>query len=145
MKTQKGFTLIELMVVVATVAILAVIAIPQYQGYAARAQAAEAFLTMDPLKLRVVESYHSGMVLAEMNSGDGMFPAAVNTNSQYVTQVQVTSGVVRAQFGNAANSALAGNWLVMVPDTSTGTVGWRCAYSDANGYTNVPSMCRTAP
>jgi type IV pilus assembly protein PilA len=145
MKRQKGFTLIELMIVVAIIAILAAIAIPQYQSYAARAQASEAFLTMDPVKQRVVEGFHSGIPLADMNSGTGVFPAATEFSSQFVSQVAVAAGVVGAQFGNSANSVLQGEWLIMVPDTSTGTVGWRCAYSDANGYNNVPTMCRNAP
>lgn len=145
MNRQAGFTLIELMIVVAIIAILAAIAIPQYQSYASRAQSAEAFMTMDPIKQRVVEAFHSGTPLADMDSGVSVFPAASEYSSQFVAQVQVVDGVVRAQFGNNASSVLQGHWLVMVPITTTGTVNWTCAYSDANGYNNVPTMCRNAP
>lgn len=145
MNRESGFTLIELMIVVAIIAILATIAIPQYQSYASRAQSAEAFMTMDPIKQRVVEAFHSGTPLADMDSGVGVFPAASVYSSQFVSQVQVVDGAVRAQFGNAANTALQGHWLIMVPDTTNGSVGWLCAYSDANGFKNVPTMCRNAP
>ncbi|MBA4501305.1 pilin [Marinobacterium marinum] len=145
MGRQAGFTLIELMIVLSIVAVLAAIALPRYQGYVSRTQATEALLAMDEVKQRVVEAFHSGTPLVDMNSGAGVFPPAASYSSQYVVSVEVVAGVVRARFGNDAHAVLQGNGLVLSPDTSSGTVVWTCAYTDAAGYDNMPSMCRHAP
>ncbi len=146
MSSQKGFTLIELMVVVAIVGILAVIAIPSYQGYTARAQSSEALTAMSPLMLRVIEGVHSGKTLAELNSNQMAFPSPEAHATHLISQVEVVQGGGRAQFSDRATGVLEGNWLVMAPYASTqGNIMWHCSYSNAQGYQYVPELCRNAP
>ncbi len=140
-----GFTLVELMIVVAIIAILAAIAIPAYMAYSARAQAAEAFIAIDAVKIRVTESFHDRIPFNEMNSGDGLFPEASTLGSQYIEQVQVVDGVIRAEFSSNASPLIAGNWLVFEPVDSSGRLEWRCAYTDSSGFNNMPTMCRNTP
>ena len=82
MNQQRGFTLIELMIVVAIIAILASIAISQYQDYVAKAQATEAFSIVDGLKTKVVETYtQTGACPTNGTSG---LPAAASLGGKYV-------------------------------------------------------------
>ena len=141
----RGFTLIELMIVVMIIAVLTAIALPQFQRYVARTQAAEVLLAMDAVKQRVIEEFYSGIPLIDMNSGAGMLPPGTDFSSQYVSLIEVVAGDVRAQFGNDANILLQGHWLIFKPDTSNGTIVWRCVYSDVGGFENIPTMCRNAP
>ncbi len=146
MPIQKGFTLIELMIVIAIVGILAAIAIPSYQGYTARAQSSEALTAMSPLMLRVIEGIHSGKTLAELNSNQMAFPPPEAQATHLISQVEVVQGVVRAQFSDQATGVLVGNWLVMAPTQSAqGNIQWHCSYSNAQGYQYVPQLCRNAP
>lgn len=145
MSGKAGFTLIELMIVLAIIGILAVIAVPLYQSYVARSQVIEALMLMDAPRLQVYEDFSSGMPLSEMNSGVNGFPAAASISGQYVSKVEIAAGVVSAEFGNKAISALSGNRLVMVPEVNAGALTWRCSYTDASGYRYVPSVCRSSP
>ncbi|HII0737858.1 TPA: pilin [Neisseria meningitidis] len=99
---QKGFTLIELMIVIAIVGILAAVALPAYQDYTARAQVSEAILLAEGQKSAVTEYY--------LNHGkwpDGNSDAGVATSSEikgkYVEKVEVAKGVVTADNGNSNN------------------------------------------
>jgi len=142
---NSGFTLIELLIVVAIVGILAVIALPVYQSYVARAQVVEALMLMDSSRQMVLEGYNGGMDFAVMNSGNNGFSAANSISGSYVSKVEVTAGVVSAEFGGDANAVLTGNSVVMIPVTTAGALTWRCAYTDASGFNYMPSMCRSSP
>ncbi|MEW5823850.1 MAG: prepilin-type N-terminal cleavage/methylation domain-containing protein [Pseudomonadota bacterium] len=146
MKTPRGFTLIELMIVVAIIGILASIALASYQYYTARAQATEGVLMMDPFRILVTEAYHSGVPLALMSSGIGTFPAANATQSKFVDQVLVVQGVIRARYGVNASPLLQGQEIVLKPQFMPGGgVDWICAFTDASRYVVVPTICRNAP
>lgn len=87
MKNQKGFTLIELMIVVAIIAILAAIAIPQYNDYTARAQLSEAFTLASGLKTPIAEAY------AQDNSGTSCAkPTGAVSTGKYVASLTATGG-----------------------------------------------------
>ena len=125
---QKGFTLIELMIVVAIIGILAAVAIPAYGDYTAKAQAAEAFTLLDGLKTPYAE---------EM--ANGTWPATVAgtvTAGKYVLSITATSspigsgvgGILKAKYqASGVNSKLTSHEVALVLDTNSGK--WLCASS----------------
>jgi len=149
MKTiQTGFTLIELMIVVAIIGILAAVAIPAYQSYSIRAQVSEGLNLVASAKTAVIEFYQNTGNLATNNDEAGL---ATNTDIQgkYVTQVGVggdgsgVDGEIEVTFGNGVNDAINGDTLLLTPTTANeGSVVWTCSSADiANKY--LPAACRT--
>src|SRR5688572_13556895 len=119
MKTvQKGFTLIELMIVVAIIGILAAIAIPAYSDYTIRAQVTEGLNLASSAKSAVSETYGSNGTWPTTNSGAGI-DAAGNIKGKYVTSVGVgNGGLITITFGGQANAKIATNTLALTPYTS---------------------------
>ncbi|WP_428992378.1 pilin [Neisseria gonorrhoeae] len=97
---QKGFTLIELMIVIAIVGILAAVALPAYQDYTARAQVSEAILLAEGQKSAVTEYYLNHGKWPENNSAAGVASAS-KIIGKYVKQVEVKNGVVTAQMASS--------------------------------------------
>ncbi|EMT3235071.1 pilin [Neisseria gonorrhoeae] len=95
---QKGFTLIELMIVIAIVGILAAVALPAYQDYTARAQVSEAILLAEGQKSAVTEYYLNNGKWPADNSAAGV-AASSKIIGKYVKQVEVKNGVVTADAG----------------------------------------------
>ncbi len=144
MKKQQGFTLIELMIVVAIIGILAAIAIPAYQDYTIRAQVSEGLNLSGGAKAAVTEFFQDRGTLPADNSTAGL---ADNTEIQgkYVDQVTVTTGVIDVQYGNDAHAVISGAAIQLTPDTTNvGSVAWICA-SAATEIENkhLPAACRT--
>src|SRR6188472_4426721 len=97
--TQKGFTLIELMIVVAIIGILAAIAIPAYQDYTIRAQVTEGLNLAAAAKAAVSESFiNRGEAPADRPEA-GMSPTATDTQGKYVASVEVTNGTILITYG----------------------------------------------
>ncbi|EMT2793561.1 pilin, partial [Neisseria gonorrhoeae] len=94
---QKGFTLIELMIVIAIVGILAAVALPAYQDYTARAQVSEAILLAEGQKSAVTEYYLNHGIWPKDNTSAGVASPASNIKGKYVKSVTVANGVVTAQ------------------------------------------------
>ncbi|HFC7337557.1 TPA: pilin [Neisseria meningitidis] len=123
---QKGFTLIELMIVIAIVGILAAVALPAYQDYTARAQVSEAILLAEGQKSAVTEYY--------LNHGkwpDGNSDAGVATSSEikgkYVEKVEVKNGVVTAtMLSSGVNNEIKGKKLSLWAKRQDGSVKWFC-------------------
>ncbi|EMT6361382.1 pilin [Neisseria gonorrhoeae] len=92
---QKGFTLIELMIVIAIVGILAAVALPAYQDYTARAQVSEAILLAEGQKSAVTEYYLNNGIWPE-NNGDAGVASSSSIKGKYVKEVKVENGVVTA-------------------------------------------------
>jgi type IV pilus assembly protein PilA len=128
-KLQKGFTLIELMIVVAIIGILAAIAIPAYQDYTIRAQVTEGLNLAAAAKAAVAESYLNKGVGPATRTVAGMSPTLTDTSGKYVTSVDVTGGTITIAYGNEANKAIGNPSLTLqlVPYTTADqSVAWRC-------------------
>jgi type IV pilus assembly protein PilA len=142
-KVQQGFTLIELMIVVAIIGILAAIAIPAYQDYTIRTQVSEGMTLASGAKTAIAEYYsHKGAFPAD-NDQAGL-ATNVSIAGQYVLQVDTAAGVVTSTF-NATNAhtAIQGAVLEISAITHAGSVEWICG----SGGTTVaekylPSNCR---
>ncbi|HGK0232401.1 TPA: pilin, partial [Neisseria gonorrhoeae] len=97
---QKGFTLIELMIVIAIVGILAAVALPAYQDYTARAQVSEAILLAEGQKSAVTEYYLNHGEWPENNTSAGVASSPTDIKGKYVKSVTVAKGVVTAQMAS---------------------------------------------
>lgn len=141
---QKGFTLIELMIVVAIIGILAAVALPAYQDYTARAHVSEALSLASGLKIQVADAVADTGALAGLDSGTNGIPAAADINGKYVTQVAVDEGVITATMGGDASSlvtAANANTLVLTPTVNNGSIEWTCSNSTI-GDQYLPASCR---
>ncbi len=139
-RVQSGFTLIELMIVVAIIGILAAIALPAYQDYTIRAQVSEAMNLGGGLKTPVAEVFADRGDMTLIDSGANGLPAANTVTGKYTTGVAVTDGVIVATLGNSANALVAGATLTYTPTVNAGSISWVCSFSGAAKY--VPQACR---
>ncbi|EPI1442960.1 pilin, partial [Neisseria gonorrhoeae] len=123
---QKGFTLIELMIVIAIVGILAAVALPAYQDYTARAQVSEAILLAEGQKSAVTEYYLNHGEWPEDNDKAGVASAST-IKGKYVQKVEVTNGVVTATMASTGvNKEIQGKKLSLWAKRQDGSVKWFC-------------------
>ena len=147
MKLQKGFTLIELMIVIAIIGILAAIAIPAYQDYTIRSKVAEGLNLSGAAKLAVAETFDSeGRFMAggtDMNGSYGL-PTAGSINGNYVTSVAVgASGVITITYNDQLGGTPTANnkTIIITPTARQGSMQWDCTQgTQENKYR--PSECR---
>ncbi|HGH0284830.1 TPA: pilin [Neisseria meningitidis] len=161
---QKGFTLIELMIVIAIVGILAAVALPAYQDYTARAQVSEAILLAEGQKSAVTEYYLNHGIWPANNNSAGVATSA-DIKGKYVKSVEVKNGVVTAQMASSnVNNEIKGKKLSLWAKRQDGSVKWFCGLpvartdkatddvkaATANGTDDkintkhLPSTCRDA-
>jgi type IV pilus assembly protein PilA len=143
MKKQQGFTLIELMIVVAIIGILAAIAIPAYQDYTIRAQVSEGLNLSGGAKAAVTEYFQDRGAMPTNNTLAGL-AQPTEIQGKYVESVTVgASGVITVDYGNEAHTVIAPNSIRMTPSTAqAGSVQWDCD-SAAIENKHLPAACRT--
>ncbi|EMT2180686.1 pilin, partial [Neisseria gonorrhoeae] len=124
---QKGFTLIELMIVIAIVGILAAVALPAYQDYTARAQVSEAILLAEGQKSAVTEYYLNHGIWPKDNASAGVASTPTDIKGKYVESVTVANGVVTAQMKpSGVNNEIKDKRLSLWGRRENGSVKWFC-------------------
>ena len=141
-KAQQGFTLIELMIVVAIIGILAAIALPAYQDYTIRTQVTEGMTLGSGAKTAVGEFYDNYGTLPSNNASAGL-AASGEIEGKYVVSVDASGGVITATYGNDANAAIAGDVLIISPITHAGSLEWVCGGTGTDVLAKYrPASCR---
>ena len=144
-RLQKGFTLIELMIVVAIIGILAAIAIPAYQDYTIRAQVTEGLSLASALKAGVAESYSNTGVWPADNTAAGGDNNNLPTG-KYVGSVTVVGGLITIKYNATnANTAIQGKTLSLAPGVDgSNSITWQCGLFPQSSLTNVVTWAADA-
>ena len=154
-KMQQGFTLIELMIVVAIIGILAAVALPAYQDYTIRAQITEGPAMTGGLKSAIGDFYSAKGAWPTDNAEAicGVTPApstctgsaSTDNKGNYISEVEVIDGGMQITFGNKANAKIAAKTLAIVPGVdAAGNISWICGTAATpTGVTKATSTAAT--
>ena len=153
LQSNKGFTLIELMVVVAIVSILAVIALPAYLDYVVRSKVTEAMAFAAEAKTSVTEYYYSSTprTMPANNQQAGLAPAAsYGENRDFIQRLDISTSTAPVRQGSITvtiklpGNEIDGKVLQLIPSTNAVEVGWTCSIPATNGVpvNMAPPSCR---
>ncbi len=132
--SERGFTLIELMIVIAIIGILASLAMSAYQTYTVRTQVAEALNMAAHAKVPIVDYFNNFGTPPAGRIDAGLTAAATDTRGSFVSQVEIVNGRVDITMGNSAHAEIIGDVISFTPYLTTGGgVVWRCGAAPAPG------------
>jgi len=135
---HQGFTLIELMIVVAIIGILASVALPAYQDYTVRAHVSEGLSLAGGTKLAVADYYATNGSFPSNNTEAGV-PAATDIKGNAVTSVTVADGKISIAY----NSKALGGTCALTPVANAGSLSWRCSCTTLTSG-QIPKACTAA-
>ena len=129
---SRGFTLIELMIVVAIIGILASLAISAYQTFTIRAQISEGISMASGAKVPIVDAYTTNGTAPADRPAAGLSPDPADTRGNYVSAVNITNGRVDITYGVNSHPDIFGDTLSLTPyESGGGSVSWRCGAAAA--------------
>ncbi len=138
-KPESGFTLIELMIVIAIIGILASLAVSAYQTYTVRAQVAEGINMAAHARVSVVDAFNNSGVPPAGRTEAGMTGPATDTRGTYVSQVNIVNGRVDVMMGNRVHVDVSGDVISFTPYKAPGgNIIWRCGAAPPPGGLAVP-------
>ncbi len=138
---QQGFTLIELMIVVAIIGILSSFGMSAYQSYMIRAQVSEGLNLVGPSKMAIAEFHNENGAFPTDNTEAGLPPPG-NYAGKYVTSVSVTGAVISILYGNDANWQISGRTVTLTAAYNVGSVSWDCTSGGVIADAYLPSACQ---
>ncbi len=139
-KEQQGFTLIELMIVVAIIGVLAAIAIPAYQDYTIRAQVSEGLTLASGAKIAVEEYYSQYGDWPTNNAAAGVADQH-DIMGKYTEHVSVNDNVIEIKYEYDANVNIHGDKIDLTATDNKGSISWTCA-GDGIADNHLPTACR---
>ena len=140
-KNNDGFTLIEVLIVVAIIGVLAAIAIPAYQAYVVRAQIAEGLNLTGVFKQAIAEYHNDTGGYPADNAEAGLRDPATYVGN-YVASISIDGAQVAILFGNDAHAVLHGEAVLLVARAENGSVRWRCSGGGRISEKFLPQACR---
>lgn len=139
--SRRGYTLIELMIVVAIIGILAAAAVATYQTYTIRSQVAEGLNLSGPLKNAVTSFYVDRGVFPVDNAEAGV-ETEDGYSGKYVTSIAVNGAVISIEYGGDAHTYIAGESVTLTAIGSLGSVSWTCQSGGVIPDILLPPVCR---
>ena len=136
----RGFTLIELMIVVAIVGIVAAVAIPAYMDYVIRVQISEGMSLTGGAK-SAVASYYQEYGSFPTDNEDAALPPAASISGDFVSSVSVSGSVITVLYSGGANSQISGQTVTLAATSVAGSLTWNCASGGAIEVKHLPRSC----
>ena len=149
---QKGFTLIELMIVVAIIGILAAVALPAYQDYTKKAKMTEVILAISTCRTGITEKYQTAVTSASLSAGAWGCETATGVGKYVAAIGTTTDGGVQMKLKAGIDTAIIDKVVTLLPVDATGAAlttasigiavpNWKCGSSDVNVRRYLPGSC----